>query len=75
MLSSCSPQEGDDLNQDVVYEDEENEYEMNFEVSEDSFGMNDDDGDDGPVYQSLFVSLFILSNRCIVSEITVSCVF
>lgn len=46
----CSPQEGDDLNQDVVYEDEENEYEMNFEVSEDSFGMNDDDGDDGPVY-------------------------
>ena len=45
-----SPQEGDDLNQDVVYEDEENEYEMNFEVSEDSFGMNDDDGDDGPVY-------------------------
>ncbi|KAK8800828.1 hypothetical protein WA588_001659 [Blastocystis sp. NMH] len=47
---NANPQEGDDLNQDVVYEDEENEYEMNFEVSEDSFGMNDDDGDDGPVY-------------------------
>lgn len=42
-------QDEDDLNQDVVYEDEGNEYEMNFEISEDSFGM-DDDGDDGPVY-------------------------
>lgn len=45
-----SVQEGDDLNQDVAYEDEGNEYEMNFNNSDNSFGMDDTDDDDGPVF-------------------------
>ena len=46
-----SAQEGDDLNQDVVFDDDEGiEYDVNYNNSEDSFG-NDDDGDeDGPMY-------------------------
>ena len=50
-LVHCRPQEGDDLNKDTIYEDEENEYEINYANSEDSFGMGgDDDGDDGPMF-------------------------
>lgn len=43
-------QDDDDLAQDVAYEDEGNEYEVNFEDSENSFGMDDGDDDNGPVF-------------------------
>lgn len=43
-------QEEDDLNQDVAYEDEGNEYEIDFNNSDNSFGMDDSDGEDGPVF-------------------------
>ena len=41
-------QDGDNLDQDVVFEDDGGEYNYNYEVSDNSFG--DDDNDDGPVY-------------------------
>lgn len=47
----CSPQEGEDLDQDVVFDDEEGiEYEVNYNNSEDSFGADDGGDDDGPMY-------------------------
>lgn len=43
--------EGDDLDQDVVFDDEEGiEYEVNYNNSEDSFGADDGGDDDGPMY-------------------------
>lgn len=42
--------ENDDLTDDIAYEDEGNEYEMNFNNSDDSFGMDNGDDDDGPTY-------------------------
>lgn len=44
------PQEGDDLNKDTTYEDEENEYEIDYNNSEDSFGMHDDEEEEGPMF-------------------------
>lgn len=47
---TCRPQEGDDLNKDTTYEDEENEYEIDYNNSEDSFGMHDDEEEEGPMF-------------------------
>lgn len=50
ILLRCSNKENDDLTDDIAYEDEENEYEMNYNNSEDSFGMDNGDDDEGPTY-------------------------
>ena len=46
----CRQQEGDDLNKDTTYEDEGNEYEIDYNNSEDSFGMGGEDDEDGPMF-------------------------
>ena len=51
VLLKSRNKENDDLTDDIAYEDEENEYEMNYNNSEDSFGMDNGDDDEGPTYQ------------------------